>query len=656
MGLQSEAAKVRLAHDIIKTERIYESFKELLGEDIHITSNNKIFIFIFNSLIEPSDDLEEESYGFFYNDSTTGEPIIFISASQCQQENVLGATLAHELFHAFQTSFAKYSATWLEESTAVWAEDYINKTWNTEQVYIDDAFEYEMARSEPLETDSDEGVYGVYLFPYYLTNVNPKTDSVMRLIWENRGDGDSEIDAVQNAIGDFDDVWKKYSLATLDVEPEDGRVPDMVGRFGGDDPLSLFASHGTQTLVIENQGIAFPGLVDLEGIQTAYFEVKNKNQGADAPAIRFDLTPFQKHPDKVSVQAIIYYRDGRKEYEDWTGRDERLFCLGIDSQNFSVIYIAIGCSDSDLTLIEPLAITPEPTSRCYSGTVTLTRQREERDNFENNYRIGVFGTGNGSHHSSGNQSATLRLELDLSERILPQQEALLDQMQARAKDVKPDQMEAVRGFMENIMKTPQASLDKETGLMKVRYRVKTCRIDSAGGTYRSYNQYESADRNGTISEDEGSCNIQWSAKGLSAQTSEAIERGHIRVDIYYEPETGQIRWVYIPQLDIDTQVTENCNGQEIRRSGKGYESFPHSTNDSRDEVFQVTPSNGGNASEGLPMNVVWQAKQGNELTASGSERIETPIDRTWSSDGNSGTGEKMIIETFEWSINLTRAN
>ena len=288
--------------------------------------------------------------------------------------------------------------------------------------------------------------------------------------------------------------------------------------------------------------------------------------------------------------------------------------------------------------------------------MTLTRKIEERDNFEDNYRIGILDTHNTSHHSSGNQSATLRLELDLSEKIIPQQQALLDQMQAQAKNAKPDQVQAVRELMESIIKVSQASLDKKTGLMKVGYRVKSCRIESAGGTYHSQNHSVSSDLKGMISESEGNCYKQWSATGISAETREAIKRGHIRVDIYYEPETGKILWVSVPQLDIDTLESENCNSSETRRSGDGYEDFSNSSNDSKDGIFQMTPPGGGTIPEGLPMKPVWQAKQSDKLTASGDDRQEMPIDRNWSSDGNSGTGQKMIIETFKWSINLKIKN
>ena len=664
LGPSSEAATVQLVYDIIKRERIYERFKELLGRDA-FTATKNIYIYIFNALTDEmlSEDEEEDENatddiaGYAGVDWDTNESMILISASACTQENELGSTLAHELFHEFQRAFIEDSEWWLEESTAVWSQDDINKTWNTEQHWIEYAFdEFEMARMERLHTDSDNGVYGVYLFPYYLTNVNPKTNSVIRLIWENKEDGYSGIDAIKNSVGDFDDVWKEYCLATLDEDPKDGLIPDIViKKFGGENPLILSTEHGYQTMAIDNHGLAV-GHVVLGGMQAGYFNVTNSNQGADAPAIRFDLTPFQKYPDKVSVQAIIHYRDGRKEYEDWTGRDERLFCLSVDRQNFYDIYIVIGSSDDKLILLELLAVTPEPTSRCYSGTVTLTRKYEKRSNVDTTSWITPYVTRTESLHSSENRSATLRLELDLSERILPETKAALEQMQSKVKDVKPDRVQDIRGYMENIIKIPYAHLDKKTGLMKVSYRVKNCRIGSAGGHSRSHTEGETTDQVGMSAAWETNSNKQWTSTGLNEKTLKRIKQEHIRVDIYYEPESGKILWVHIPQLDIDMHVTENSNGHYTHRTEHGYETTPKSNNDSRDVTFNMTFNTGKKDEKGLPMDPVWQAKQSTGEMASGGASREFPSDKQWSEPGNSGTSQLIVTETFEWSINLSKNN
>ncbi|WP_155305454.1 hypothetical protein [Desulfosarcina widdelii] len=647
-GMEDEVA---LAKRMVAKTKMYERFERLLGRKTIDKGDNKLKIFLVKELIDEDEDGSVQS-SLGMCTASGAVPTIFISTSECETPRLMGATLAHEMFHAFQAAFNWFSPAWLMESTAVWAEDFIDKTWNTEQDYIEDAFEEEAGRIWPLDTDEEKAVYGLYLFPYYLTKINPHTDSVIRLIWENRADGDSAIASIENAVADLDDVWKAFSLATLDVEPEDGKMPDTLGEHGGFDPLFLIADHGFQKLTLDQNGIA-TGLVDLDGYQSAYFEIANSLQGVDAPAVSFDLAPFQKHADKVSVQAIIHYRDGRKAYEDWSDRDERLFCLNRDDQNFSRLHVVAGCSDDDLEIIEPLAIAPQPTARCCSGTLALTRSFEEREQLESTSRISAYVTETQSRHTESNRSITLRLELDLSERIAPEQSESLDLMESRVKDTDPDQVKMVRGFMENIIKTPQARIDKKTGLMKVRYRVKHCRIANAGGSKRSRSRGERTDSGGISNQWDINYGEHWSARGLSEESRQRIEQGRIRADIYYDPDSGKIQWVRVPQLDVDMMVDQHGSGYSRRRTQNGYETIPKNSNETKDAVMQLTFSSGGKAREGLPMDPVWRARQSSGMSASGKACIENPIDHEYSEPNKKGFRKGMLTESFEWSLNLS---
>ena len=658
-GMREQAGTVRLAHHLLKTKRIYERFRELLAVDVPLTEANQIGVFIFDNLIEPGDDPDEEPqepFGFFFRDwKRKGEPTICISAGRCTRENILGATLSHELFHAFQKAFTYNYATWLAESTAVWSEHYIDGTWNTEQEYIPDVFETGMARTVKLDSDSRFGPYGLYLFPYFLTEVTPKDRLVIRRIWQNCNDTSSAIEAVKKALGGgFDAVWKKFSLATLDVNPKDKSVPDQVGQFGGSAPLAFRKAHGFRTIKLNSRGSG-AGEVVLGGIQTAYLEVLNDLHGPTAPAIRIDLSPFQPYVGRVSVQSILYFRDGRREYEDWSSREERLFCLNKPAENFKRIYIAVGCSDDKLSLAETLSISPEPTSRCYSGALMLTRTFEEREELETTRAIAAYTTETQSRHAAGSRSVTLHLDLDLKEKLLPEQVASLDLMESRLKDVDPDRVRKVRKAMEDLIKTPQARRDEKTGLMKIAFRVKSCRIASAGGAYRSRSEGARSDLNGIVEQWETHFARQWTGTGLDEDTRGRIERGHIKAEIYYDPESGVIQWVYVPQLDIDMHITETARGFHRRRAQNGYKTTPKSSNRSKDASFQMTFSSGGKAGKGLPMDPVWRARHGTGLSASGRGRLESPIDQVYSEPTKKGTRKGMLTEIFEWSLHLSDA-
>ena len=81
----------------------------------------------------------------------------------------LEATLAHELFHAFQYAFDALDDDWWHESTANWSEDYINAGWDTEQRDIKHAFTTGKNRLRSLIIADDEHEYGIYIYPYFLS-------------------------------------------------------------------------------------------------------------------------------------------------------------------------------------------------------------------------------------------------------------------------------------------------------------------------------------------------------------------------------------------------------------------------------------------------------------------------------------------------------
>jgi len=286
--------------------------------------------------------------------------------------------------------------------------------------------------------------------------------------------------------------------------------------------------------------------------------------------------------------------------------------------------------------------------------MAVSRRFEERETHESRFKVDIHTTETQSRTGSGNRWATLFLDLDLEENIHDQQSSALDIMEGKTQNIDSHEVREMRKTLENMMKTTRASLDSETGLMKIRYRVKTCRIESGGGIYRSRSQGERVDAHSISKQWEADYTKEWAPMGLDEKTLERIKQGHIRIDIYFEPETGKIIWVKAPQLDIDMQVTEQSRGQTIRRVENGYETIPRSHNDSNEEEFQLTFSSGSRDKKDLPMDPVWQAKESTELWATGKGRIEKPVNKEFRGDGKTSSTHGMTIETFEWSINLNR--
>lgn len=653
-----QGATASLVHDLLKSKRIYERFKQLMRVDVPCPQNS-IMVALVDDIGKLYGEEHNGCYGIFYQNMKTGEPTIILSSITFAQENLLGSTLAHEMFHAFQSAFSSLDKvdTWIEESTAVWAQDYIDKTWNNEQGYIISAFEPNRKLMQQLNTNTELVPYAMYLFPYYMTKVSPKDPAAIRRIWENCASGscigDGAITAVDNALGGkFGDTWKKFTLATLDVAPEDKRIPDTIGRYGGMAPLKIKSSHGFKEIALSREGLGGSVAV-IQGINACYFHVTNDNSGPTAPAVRFDLGSFKNDSDKIYVQSVITFLDGHKVYEDWTGKDERVFCLNIDSQCFKEIHTVISCSDSKKKKYKSFRISSVPMSRCYSGRMVISRKFEERETYESTRNITTHTTETQSSSSSGNRWATLSLGLDLEVKIHDQQRSAMNKMEEHTKNVDTYEVKEVRNTLENMMKTSRASLDSETGLMKIRYRVKDCSIGSGGGIYRSRSQVERSDAQGISNQQETNYTKQWAPVGLDEKTLTHIDQGHIRADIYFEPKTGKIMWVKVPRLDIDMQVTEQSNGQTVRRTKDGYETVPRSYNDTKEEEFQLTFSSDSRDKKDMPMDPVWQAKESTDLWATGEGRIEKPVNKEKSEEGKTSSTHGMAVETFEWFINLS---
>ena len=331
LGTLDLNAPARLAHDLLESKSIYERFKKLLGVDVP-TPTNTIVIFLISDVVKVYGKGFDKCYGFYFEDAKTGEPIIVFSNKTFDQERHMGSTLAHEMFHAFQSNFT------------------------------------------PLEKA---------------------------------------------------DTWKKFSLATLDVAPEDKRLPDTVGKFGGVASLKIKSSHGFKKIVLSKNGSGGSVAV-IQGINTCYFHVTNDNIGPTVPAVRFDLGFFKNDSDQIYVQSVITFLDGHKVYGDWTGKEERLFCLNIESQCFTEIHTVISCSDSQKKKYKSFRISPAPTSRCYAATVVISRKLEEREIYEFTRTIDIATTETQSRSRSGKRWATLVLDLALDEKIHDQQHLAMD--------------------------------------------------------------------------------------------------------------------------------------------------------------------------------------------------------------------------------------
>jgi len=211
MGAPHERKTIIQARDLLQEKKIYEKLERLMGRKTPDAGDHKLMIFIYDSF--PGKDAG--IYGACNFDPTSASdgknaaPWIAISSQMCCTKRLLGATLAHEIFHAFQYALTPDFEDWIGEGTAVWAEDYISRDWNTEQEYTSDAFNVLLHELTQLEATGENDIYERYLFPIYLTKVSPGDSKIIREIWENMEAGKDAIEAVRAAVANFDHVWKK---------------------------------------------------------------------------------------------------------------------------------------------------------------------------------------------------------------------------------------------------------------------------------------------------------------------------------------------------------------------------------------------------------------------------------------------------------------
>lgn len=245
----------------------------------------------------------------------------------------LGATLAHEIFHAFQYAFDALDDDWWYEATANWSEDYINSYWDFEQEDIEHSFNRRKNRLKSLTLVDDNHEYGIYIYPYFLSK--EYGDEIIGSTWKEC-ETVSSLDALDKAVPDgFDESLKRFILPTLDYGKYEGdiRKPEEKG-------MALFKYHKFKNIEIKTPDKALSEQITTLPLGGAYVLVKNKLKSTEnVPMIRFDLKPFVNNDD-LTIQAVFNPK-GEARYEDWTGREERELCQNDSEEKFEELAILV---------------------------------------------------------------------------------------------------------------------------------------------------------------------------------------------------------------------------------------------------------------------------------------------------------------------------
>ena len=305
----------------------------------------------------------------------------------------LEAVMAHELFHSFQCALDSNEEIWWEESTATWAEEYIDSDWQTEQQYMPHAFVRSEFRSRWLRSRTGLAPYGAYLFPFYLAS--RFGDRIVGDIWNDcAAAGPNALQAVIGRIQmnglSFEEAFKEYALVNYDATdtfPAGRKYPE---------PLDTFPHHFERRIMLKDRSDSW--LFDMNSLSAKYLHVYNDGiDPAKFPAALFDLKNLSHH-SFISVQAVIFKGQDHR-LEDWTGLEERYFCLTNESDRFDDIVIVMASTEpynAMMGLLLPIEL--GYVSECdadWIGTLTFQASYNCRSNEEGEWvKTGAWREGN----------------------------------------------------------------------------------------------------------------------------------------------------------------------------------------------------------------------------------------------------------------------
>lgn len=660
VGEFSEAATVHKARALLEHHKIYEKFERLLGRKTLQTGDDPLWICISKDLrrFEDPQTPGTRILGFCsVLPRVPGGPIppdkaacwIAVSAAGNETDPMLASTLSHEMFHAFQFAFSRREEKWLVEGSAVWSEDFAGRDWNVEQRRLDGwTFDPSVNIHNPL-TQESRSAYGMFLFFEFLTRVRSGGgDAVMRATWERceAVPGASLSSVVTGAGGDFKDIFKDYALSTLDVGDAKGRFPDQIGAYGGTAPLDLLSAHGFDGLwkIDADGAIVREGVNVVPGMGISYLRIDNSAEGPGAPAVRLDLSEF-KAEKAIAVQAVVEYKNGLEVTEDWTGRDERVFCLSQESQNFVAISIAVSRAEEAAAKEFAMDLAEDPDAECSLGQLRITIGARTDEELK---RTRKWFTENDAKTTNTvlDQEVTFLLEL------VPGSGLKTSDAESYVQRLPGEIRDKAKGRILN----PPPEMSDHSGCLVIRYRVRSCGVSAFRWSRVLSGQETQNDQWGLEYDRKFEDRETRVLTGLDPETEKALRGDSFVVDVHFDPDSGEIRWVDVrgPLVAAAKAMISHrqAGRNRIKEDPAQYEDISRSSSEESEAHVRVLDVSKDNPD--LPFNPDWRAKESGATRARGEGRAERPLDRERAGE----QGERTVIKgsevkTLRWDLVLS---
>ncbi|MCU0276776.1 MAG: DUF6055 domain-containing protein [Acidobacteria bacterium] len=313
----------------------------------------------------------------------SGRPT-WIMIDQSLQGDELGATLAHEIFHSFQYAVTIRQQPWWDESTAVWAEEFIGPKWDwaAERGYLTETFDDTTFRLKTINGEEGLHPYAAYIFPYYMAC--RFGEEFIGKVWSACGArGGDAMDAVESQLAaaglELKEAWKEFALMNYDDNKDYGRKYH--------ETLDTHSYHYEDTILLRDKSEVQE--IELPPLSAFYFVVTNSGIDADKfPGVHFNLEELEKK-ENVTVQAVVL-KDGDFRVEDWTGQKEHDFCLKNEADRFDEIDLIVASHERKETLKDlKVPIELGYLAQCdvdWTGTLTFSATYQCDDSKEGEWR------------------------------------------------------------------------------------------------------------------------------------------------------------------------------------------------------------------------------------------------------------------------------
>jgi hypothetical protein len=281
----------------------------------------------------------------------------YISVDWSLSEDMLKSVVAHELFHIFQyycmEEYEQTEAWWLQEATAVWAEDFVYPDLNMEHRFLNKFFR---SLSEKMMTIGKLKDYSSYMFFFFLSEWFGDDQFVPDIILSSRGLHVSE--QIMN-IPDFPSIFAEYALANWNRYPWK-RYSDY-GTFPNKSPYG--PSLEKRILQQPEEHEEFLNM-EAGGIQYIYYHLDSEQ----IKKVKFDFADIEWYGD---LHGRALYKVGDQwSMRDFTDQSSLVFCLDRPTEDVKAVVLIF--SNADLMYPQEINYTVDTIGECPKAMPGIT--------------------------------------------------------------------------------------------------------------------------------------------------------------------------------------------------------------------------------------------------------------------------------------------